>query len=168
MALEVEDGTGKANAESYVSVADADAYFTARAVPAEWAVATSAQKEGALRYATRWLDNRYAWPGTLHLYTQALAWPRDWAADRDGRDLTLQVPVRVEEATAEAAALYLAGGLLTLSLDRGGAVASETVGPLSTSYFPGASGVPTFPFIDQILASVAAPVATGSIQLVRG
>lgn len=167
MALEVEDGTGKANAESYISVSDADTYFSARAVPTEWAAATTAEKEGALRYATRWIDDRYAWPGTIHLTTQALAWPRAWAYDREGRDLTAQVPDRVAEATAEAAVLDLQGSLRTLTLDRGGAIQSETVGPLSTSYFPGAAALPSFPFIDQILAGIASKRSTQPVVLVR-
>ncbi len=36
MALIVEDGTGLANAESYLSVADADAYFLAHGNPSDW------------------------------------------------------------------------------------------------------------------------------------
>lgn len=44
MALEVEDGSGKANADSYISVADADAYFAARGITL-WATMQEVEKE---------------------------------------------------------------------------------------------------------------------------
>ena len=42
MALTHEDGTGKADAESYLSVTDADTYHTAHGDPAAWSGATTA------------------------------------------------------------------------------------------------------------------------------
>ena len=46
MAIVTEDGTGKSDAQSYLSLADADAYFTARGVSA-W-TGSNAVKEAAL------------------------------------------------------------------------------------------------------------------------
>lgn len=167
MALTVEDGTGLANAESYVSVTDADAYFAARATPTEWGAASTATKEGALRVATEWITGRYEWPGTLHLDTQALAWPRDMAYDREGRDLSAQVPTLVERATAEAAQLFLTGELIVTTLERGGDVKRETIGPITTEYMDGASSATQYPQIDAILAPIAARRSGNYVRLVR-
>ena len=65
MSLEVEDGTGKATAESYISVVDASTYFTARAVTAWAALASDALREAALRKATEYMIATYRdrWQG---------------------------------------------------------------------------------------------------------
>jgi hypothetical protein len=64
MTLTVEDGTGKADAESYISVADADTYFTARN-NATWAALSTSDKEAALRKATDYMLQAYRvrWAG---------------------------------------------------------------------------------------------------------
>jgi hypothetical protein len=48
-------------------------------------------------------------------------------------------------------------------LDRGGAVASQSVGPLSVSYFESAAPGKTFPWVDRLMARL---VGTGG-TLVR-
>ena len=76
--LTVEDGTGLANADAYVSVADADAYFAARSIAA-WAAFDTTAKEVAIRAGTQWLDDTYRglWKGFRTHDVQSLAWPRD-------------------------------------------------------------------------------------------
>ena len=78
MALIVEDGTSKTDAESYASVAYADAYFSARNIN-NWA-SNTADKEGHLRLATDYIEATYAelWQGTKKERLQALQWPRDY------------------------------------------------------------------------------------------
>jgi hypothetical protein len=76
MALIVENGTGLANAESYASVAYADAYFAARNVN-NWD-GNTASKEGYLRIATEYIEATYAelWKGYKRTREQALQFPR--------------------------------------------------------------------------------------------
>jgi len=62
MPLIVEDNTGLANAESYISVADADVYL-ANMGRTSWAAATTAAKEIALRKATQYIDTAYSFRG---------------------------------------------------------------------------------------------------------
>ena len=71
----VEDGTGLSNADSFVSVAYADTYFTTRGVTA-WASLTN--KEALLIKATDYIEAVYseAWKGVLLLDTQSLSFPR--------------------------------------------------------------------------------------------
>ncbi len=109
MALIVEDGTGKSDAESFVSLADADDYFTKYGEPAET----------ALRMGTQYIEVSKAgqWEGKKRLSTQALAWPRNEVYDESGYlVLSNTIPSRLKQATCEAALEWLkrkdSGGLL--------------------------------------------------------
>src|SRR4051794_29732341 len=112
MALIVEDGTGLATADSYLSLADANIYFTNHGSPVEWTGAADAAKESALRYAARWLDGKFTWIGLLVQGTQSLEWPRiqglaykdtiDW----EGRVYD-PVPQKVKDAQCEVALAHL-------------------------------------------------------------
>lgn len=78
MAIIVEDGTGLANAVSYVSVTDADSYFTVRGVT-EWGTLATPAKEAALIRATDYIEMRWGdqFRGTKTNPTvQALSFPR--------------------------------------------------------------------------------------------
>lgn len=71
----VEDGTGLSNADSFVSVAYADAYFTTRGVSV-WASLTN--KEALLIKATDYIEAVYSesWKGVTLNDTQSLSFPR--------------------------------------------------------------------------------------------
>lgn len=123
---------GAANADSYVALTDADAYFAARGVT-EW-TGTDDAKEAALRRATSYLDNAYRdrWIGVRTEQAQSLAWPRCSAIpirtsisitmaliDSDGFEIDPQtVPIQVQRATMEAALLSLTGTDLQPALAR--------------------------------------------------
>ena len=94
---------GAVNANSYVSVADADAYHDYRLHNSEWATATTADKQNALVMATRYLEP-FKWLGTKATTTQALRWPREGVYDLDGTlyDDTA-IPAPLINATAELA-----------------------------------------------------------------
>lgn len=87
MALVVEDGTGLSNADSYVSLADAEAYFATMpaSVIAAWTgLSTDAEKENLLKYATRILDQKARFKGARTVSSSSLRWPRTGAVDCDG------------------------------------------------------------------------------------
>src|SRR5687767_4534435 len=102
------DATPKgAAANSYVTRAEANAYFADRAWASAWASATDATKDAALISATDRLDVEwYAGRKTNGGFDsagaaqQALQWPRAWVEDRDGfwYDQNF-VPAEVKEAT---------------------------------------------------------------------
>ena len=71
----VEDGTGLSNADSFVSVAYADTYFTTRGV-SSWASLTN--KEALLIKATDYIEAVYSesWKGVTLNDTQSLSFPR--------------------------------------------------------------------------------------------
>jgi hypothetical protein len=82
-----EDGTGLANANTYASVADGDAYHDGHLYATSWTGATTANKEKALALATRLIDASYQFNGWKTKSTQALQWPREGALDPDRKTM---------------------------------------------------------------------------------
>lgn len=162
MALIVEDGSGLANADSYLSVADADTYHTAHGNPAAWSGASTAAKESALQLATQYLDAVYGtrWDGQRINSTMSLDWPRFSVVDPDGFLLPSNaVPRQVKDACAYLALQNVNGDTLVPDTAAGGNVSSESVsvGPISTSttYSGDKSGVKTYRLVDLLIAEIA-------------
>jgi hypothetical protein len=169
MAITVEDGTGLAAAESYISEANADTYFTSRDAPVAWTGLTTALKESALRYATEWLDGRFTWVGAVAntAAPQALGWPRVSAVDHEGRTiLSTTVPAKVADATCEVALAH-ATTALNSAQARGGQVASEKVGSIQVSYQFGAPAEDALPHIARMLRGYGVSITSGIIDVVR-
>lgn len=165
MALIVEDGTGLATANTYASVATANAYFTARGITT-W-TGIDALKEAALIRGSFALDGMYGtkWPGFKASLEQAMDWPRTDADDIDGYDLD-GVPIAVVNAACEAALIELASaGSLTSSGTAG--VKVETVGPISTEYFSASGSKATYRTISSVLSRIVS-TGSGAIKLSRG
>lgn len=137
MALIVEDGTGKADADSYVSAADCATYAAAHGLT--FAGDEPAQ-EARLRRATQYLDAQYSFKGGESTDTQALAWPRDVAPG--------VVPREIVNACCE---LACKTGDLWADVDPR-AIVSQTVGPISTTYAePVNGGQKRFAAVDSML-----------------
>lgn len=153
--------------ESYVSVANADTYWT-NGNNSTWSAATAADKEKALRFATEYIDGSYEgrWigehPGAA---SQVLAWPRNGAVDSEGRSVT-GIPQRVADATARLA-LDALTDFLSEAEDRGGRISRAAVGPLDVSYFRDAPAGTAFPVLELMLKPLLASAGTGGGTLVR-
>lgn len=151
MSLIVEDGTGLANADSYLSVADADTYHS-NLGNTSWGALSTPNKELALRKATKYLDHRYfyRWRGARSYRQQGLDWPRYQVIDRDGYLLDFdELPQALKNATAEAALIASSEDLEPdVAADDSGSLSSEMVkvGPveISQAYVGGKSTVKTF------------------------
>ena len=161
MALVVETGTGIANADSYLSVTDADTYNTNHSASAAWISAAEAVKEKALRLATQYLDVRYGgrWKSFRTNETQALAWPRAYAVDQDGYYWdSNQMPQRLKDAAAELALRVVGGDTLFADITKPGTIKSQsvTVGPIQKSieYMGGYTQVKGYPLIDGLVKSL--------------
>jgi len=141
MSLVTEDGTGRADSESLISVTAADTYFSNIGNTA-WAALSATQKEQNLRKATIYMGGAYRdrWAGTRTTVTQALDWPRYMVPIRDtptafGSAVAFypatSVPTLVGYACAELA--YRASVAdLTPDLTRG--IRSEQVGDIKVEY----------------------------------
>lgn len=135
MALIVEDGTGKPDAESYISVSDATAYHAARGNAAWAALASDEVREQCLRKATEYMLQMYRsrWQGVRLLPTQALDWPRSGVSVDCYAVASDIVPAEVQRACAE---LALKSSSATLYEDESRGVLREKIGPIETEYDP--------------------------------
>ena len=83
LALIKEDGTGRADANSYADVAEGDAFHEAHLYATDWTGASTPTKTAALVFATRLIDAHYQFRGFKAHDAQALQWPREFARDDD-------------------------------------------------------------------------------------
>lgn len=90
LVLVVEDGTGKNNANSYVTTAECDSYHDGHLYATKWTAANATQKAAACVMATRVIDQTYQFNGFQRTSVQALQWPRFRALNPDS-DETLRV-----------------------------------------------------------------------------
>ncbi len=166
MALVVEDGTGKSDAESYISTADVTTYLTARRVAtdfATWTAADATTKEIAVRLATQWLDARYheRWRGVKFSGTQALNWPRD-SVELDSYILSASdIPQQLLDATAELALKETDGDTLFADMADEGTVSSKAVriGLISESidYSGGSRGIKRYRLVEALVSVLIEP-----------
>ncbi len=175
MAVIVEDGVGRLDADSFVSLEDADAYWAGRPqapLAPGWEAASEALREGALREAARHLCQVWGtrFSGTpTYGRGQALCWPRRGAMDRSGETLEQDVvPREVIAACCELAARALVAPLSD-DLPRGGQVREEEVRvdavTTRTVYATGAPPGDRLPVVDGLLA----PLLRGAAgRLMRG
>lgn len=191
MALTLIATVGGATSNSYVTAADADAYFDGRAFASAWTSATTGQKEQALVYATTLLD-RERWLGakgstfTLAL-TQALAWPRRWATTLEadagpeiiseyfidtalGYYSELTIPPPIVRATCELALEILRAGTTDpFTLDRTRNVKRKKIDVIDTEYFaPGqrARGLGLFPAVVALIAPLLRSSGASEVERV--
>ena len=152
MSIIVEDGTKVVGAESYISVAEADAYHSKRGNTAWDLLDTTDQKEPALRKATDYLEQAFfsLWKGIRVEDGQPLSWPRKCAYIDDYTLIDDNiVPEAVKRACAE---LALKASAAELAPDMTQGVVSETVGPISVTYDTGSPQRKRYRAIENMLA----------------
>ena len=109
MAITIVATAKASDANSYVTLADAEVYFEERLHSDEWDNASETDKIAALVLATELLDVAYNWEGYKVSTTQALRWPRSGVTTPDGESVSSsEIPSFLADATAE-----FALGLLT-------------------------------------------------------
>lgn len=134
MALKVEDGTGGdalITRQQFIDYCTAKGYDTSDFDP-------DVDFDPAIRRASTYISTGWNWQGfKVAGRSQILAWPRSGVVDNDGYGVDFNsIPREVQDATCEASFYELEhpNGLMPIITltDR---VASETVGPISTTYF---------------------------------
>lgn len=155
--------------DTYLSVADADTYWSDRN-NSTWSAATTAEKEKALREAAQYLDGAYTFIGVLADLEQVLAWPRSAAVIRSGNfagaDFASdEIPLKIKHACAELA-LDALDARLRPTLERGGAVKREKVDVIEVEYLDFAPTQKTFSFVNVLLNGLTVG-GEGQIKLVR-
>lgn len=140
MAIVVEDGTAKANANAYCSVAFVIAYLTETGDEVAFSALTTAQQEQAIVKATRYIDQRFAsqFVNDRRTRTQSLEFPRYDIYDDSGQlwYRADELPREIEWATAEYANRASVAGALLISDPSSSRTPIETtkkIGPITKS-----------------------------------
>lgn len=168
MAIVTEDGSAKADAESYCSVAAATSFHSLRGNAAWAALASDTVREQLLRKATDYMVQVYRlrWAGHRTTSTQALDWPRQWVplpSDPFGNYYANNViPAAVANACAELALKANAGALIP---DEGQAVKRQKVGPVEVEYQDYSRSTKTYRAIDNMLAPLLG--TAGGLRMLR-
>jgi hypothetical protein len=172
MALIVENGLGLADAESYISVADADAYHSNRGNTA-WAALTTTTKEQLLRKATDYMEQVYRlrWLGYRHTETQALSFPRDEVPRKDFTYLNQfsfypndTVPIEIKNSCAELASRAINSDLAP---DIARIAKREKVDVLEVEYDANSPAYVIFRAIDNIVAPFLSTSGNSQRRVVR-
>lgn len=144
------------NQNSYITVAEAGNYWTARN-NTTWNSASNAEKEKALIEATQYLDGAYEFIG-YHKMDETLyplAWPRDAVDVQRGNFKGVHidndtVPQAIKDAQAELALEALSARLDPV-LDRGGHIKKTKVDVIEVEYMDWAVSNKTYNFVTKIL-----------------
>ena len=138
--MAIEATVGGENSNSYITLAEAEAYFAERLHADAWAGTSESDKEKVLLTACRHLERLRYWDGNQPAFSdprQRLTFPRTRDVDADGRYI---IPQPVKDAQCEEALALLNRGAeqeRRRSLQAAG-VTSFSVEGLSESYAPGA------------------------------
>lgn len=149
MACTIDDTVGGLASNSYVSIADSDAYIDTRmAGPTgndAWVFAIAEDKCRALQTATRFLDHWVEWDGVASSYQQRLAWPR-WGLLTITGD-TIQpdeIPDEIKYAATELALILIAEDVAAQQDQEKSGLTGLSVGSVSLQFArPGAGGLST-------------------------
>lgn len=135
--------------DAYQDVAGADAYFLARGSNDSWDNADAAEKEGALRYASAWLDGKFNWRGVIAANVQVLGWPRFGATDDEGRLVSsVTIPQRIKDAAAEVALIHIDD---PVNAPTGRETSAEKIGPIEVRYMESAAAKQTLDYVRLLL-----------------
>lgn len=168
MSLIVEDGTGLATAESYISVADAGTYHSNRGNTAWAALTSDTVREQYLRKGTDYIEQVYGlrWQGyQVYPTVQALSWPRYdvWTGERYIE--SDEIPTAIKNACAE---LALKAATETLNEDLEQGVIREKVGSIEVEYDKSSPQAKRYKAVDAMLAPFLKAGGGGaSMSLVR-
>lgn len=167
MALIVEDGTGKADAEAYCSVSDATSHHGKRGNADAWDAIED--KEAALRNATDYITAIYRsqWAGMRATADQALDWPRmdvPWDDSPIGVRPSNTIPTELKQACAE---LALRSASAPLLADLGRETLSERVDVISVTYAEGKTRQTHYALVNGLLRSMLVGGGGGFIPMER-
>ena len=168
--LIIEIGTGAPDAESYASIAAADARCASLGLTA-WAALAEADKEIALRKSMIFMATyRTRWVGRRVYQHQALDWPRYNVVVDSFTVPSNIVPLDVVNACVDLAVRAGSGEDLLPDLDTGSnAIKKDKTGPLETEYFQNTTDArERFVAVDAILAPYFGAAGGGnSIKVTR-
>ena len=148
MALVVEDGTGVANANSFVTEDEIIGYAAARGVTIDPAQVEVNATKAMDYFLTLCLLGEIAYPGV-----QFTVYPRRGLVEGDtDPDAVLTIPAMVKLAQMQLALDAANGIALVPSRNAEPALKRRKTGPLEREYFEPTSYLPDLPLVDAMLA----------------
>jgi hypothetical protein len=183
MTVTVTATAGAANANSYLTVAQADDLADDYLGTLKWSSATTDNKGRALIMATRYLD-QLSWIGTRASTTQALAWPRTDAACGEWSYSSTVIPDPIRQGCFDLAEALLTTPTLLSTAGPGNAelipgipnasLKSARVDVIAVDFKDGAvpssrNALNVVPSLRQTLGCLCTslPVGTGTVRVVR-
>lgn len=154
--------------DTYATLVEAAAYATARPWLSSWAgLASDDVREAYMREAAIYLDQSYAWRGSIAVATQAMAFPRTDLYDDEGRLIT-GIPERLKSAQIELA-IHGITARLVQSRDTGD-VKKLKAGSVSLEFVDGqqAKEGEVFAWVDRLVSGLfdhRAGNASGNVAL---
>jgi hypothetical protein len=169
MTLIVEDGTGLLDAESLISVEEADVYHNKRG-NTSWMDLSVPEKERRLRRANDYLTQTYRlqWKGYPVALDQTCDWPRIGVEVSGSYEIVGfdTIPDPVKHAVAELAYRSMSG---SLNPDQTQRVVREKVGPMEVEYDRYSPVKTSFAAVSQYLMPYLRSGASGvNAKMVRG
>lgn len=155
MSLIIESGNGDSNADSYIDVTFADAYFLKRGI-AEWDTLTN--KESLIIRSMDYIENNYSYKGEKLVSTQSLQFPRLI----DGE--TVIPSIALKNAVCE---LALKSNDEDLLADTDKTTIREKVGALEIEYDPNQDNVKSFNYVNKLLAPYLVSTSSFSYSIIR-
>lgn len=155
----VNASAGASDANSYVTVAEADAYFAESFGRTLWATREPSDKEILVIQASRSLDMYMTWSGFKSSPSQSMEWPRSNAYDKIGLLYdSATIPAPIKFATMELAYHILSNAGLNFQEQ---SVDKVKVGPIDIQ-FADRSVDPGIPgFIEQLVSHIGSPIVVG-------
>lgn len=142
--------------DSFISLADAETYWSTHSGGDYWDAATPGDKESALMEASQYIDKSFNFIGHHpRTVSQLLSWPRINAYDKQGRYRS-GIPQEVKDATCWLANEAL-NGHLRPSKERGGQIESIMAGGrtgVQVTYEKGAPSQKSFDYVTLLLSDL--------------
>lgn len=133
MAFIIEDGTGKEDSNSYVTVQEFKDYFLDRGQ--DFSAIGDSTIQPWLILSTEYCDMNYKYVGYRSSSKQALDWPRVGAIDkRENIYTSSDIPVYLKNAVCELALAVKQYGTLEYDNVKDRGLKSKSMGPLSVTY----------------------------------
>lgn len=161
MALVIEDGSGKTNSQSYVTVAEVQAYA------ALYGLSPSGASEADIMKAMRYLEGAFydRWVGLKKTEEQALSWPRAYAARRDGWTIReSEIPKEVKDAVCILALRSRDSENLLPDITRSDSVIEEQIGPIRVKYADNARVTTLYRDVEIVIKPIVSPLGFPKIS----
>lgn len=170
MALVPETGAGITGANTWVSLDEFVEYLVDRndIEIAEGNSYSDEDRDGALLYAARDIDQTFEWHGYRTTTTQGLGFPRVGCYDKEGRLISsTTIPGVLKEAQCERAREHMSVRKLNAPLDPTGELSSLEVGPLALEWDREMSPLPRNDYYLKLLKGLYAGSGSGVLVTIR-